>query len=116
MMNRELNLGFRNEFDEQIDVAHANACLAATAICLALALWTLQATPFLIPYRDVLIARYGVVIAVWASLFYVNVFAACYLIGRTLFLKDTGDKLAHLEKQLRSRVTISSDLSARLED
>ena len=94
----------------------ANACLAATAICLALALWTLQATPFLIPYRDVLIARYGVVIAVWASLLYVNVFAACYLIGRTLFLKDTGDKLAHLEKQLHSRVTISSDLSARLED
>jgi hypothetical protein len=46
----------------------------------------------------------------------VNLFAACYAMGRALFLKDTGEKLAHLEKQLRSGATISHELTRRLED
>jgi len=33
-----------------------------------------------------------------------------------LFLKDTGEKLAHLEKQLRSGGTISEELSRRLKE
>ena len=37
-----------------------------------------------------------------------------YLTGRALFLKDTGRKLAHVEKQLRTGDTIVRDLSERL--
>jgi hypothetical protein len=39
---------------------------------------------------------------------------AFYAIGRTLFLKDTGDKLAHLEKQIRSGHSLADDLTHRL--
>jgi hypothetical protein len=44
----------------------------------------------------------------------VNLFALCYLVSRTLFLKDTGRKLAHVEKQLRTGQPIVRDLSERL--
>lgn len=94
----------------------ANALVAATAIFMAAVFWLLQACRYLIPYRDVLVQRYGTVLLVWSGIVYLNLYAACYVLGRTLFLKDTGQKLAHLEKQLRSRVTISADLSRRLEE
>ncbi len=94
----------------------ANALFAATAIFMAGAFWILQSCAFLIPYRDVLVHRYGTVILAWSVIGFVNLFAGCYVVTRTLFLKDTGQKLAHLEKQLRSRVTISEELSRRLEE
>jgi hypothetical protein len=94
----------------------ANALVAAIAIFVALAFWLLQTCAFLIPFRAVLIRDYGMVIATWAAVLFANLFAACYAVGRALFLKDTGEKLAHLEKQLRSGATISHELSRRLED
>ena len=45
--------------------------------------------------------KYGGTIASFVAVLFLNSFAACYLIGRKVFLKDTGRKLAHLEKQLR---------------
>jgi hypothetical protein len=93
-----------------------NALVAASAIFVAFAFWLLQTCAFLIPFRAVLIRDYGTVIATWAALLFVNLFAGCYAMGRALFLKDTGDKLAHLEKQLRSGATISHELSQRLEE
>ena len=35
---------------------------------------------------------------------------------RKLFLKDTGRKLAHVEKQVRSGSSISEELSRRLKE
>ena len=46
--------------------------------------------------------------------FFLNLFALCYLAGRGLFLRDTGRKLAHVERQLRTTDTIVRDLSERL--
>jgi hypothetical protein len=39
-----------------------------------------------------------------------------YLFARKLFLKDTGRKLAHVEKQVRTSDTVSPDLSDRIEE
>jgi hypothetical protein len=89
----------------------ANALLAATVICLALLFGLMQACPFLSPYRTVLLHAYGATLAVWAGLFFVNVFAACYAFARTVFLKETGLKLAHLDKQLRTGDSISDELA-----
>jgi hypothetical protein len=44
----------------------------------------------------------------------VNLFAFFYAVNRRLFLKDTGRKLAHVEKQLLTPDTIVRDLSDRL--
>ena len=43
-----------------------------------------------------------------------GLFALFYAISRRLFLKDTGRKLAHVDRQLRTADTIAQDLSERL--
>jgi hypothetical protein len=93
-----------------------NAFLAATAILLAIAFYLMQECQFLIPYRPLLWAKYSGVIALFAAALFVNLFAAFYLIGRKLFLQDTGRKLAHLEKQLRTGASISEELTHRLSE
>jgi hypothetical protein len=93
-----------------------NALLASTAIFLGVGFWLMQECQFLIPYRRLLFLKYGLALASFAVVLFLNLFAACYLIGRKLFLKDTGRKLAHLEKQLRSGTSFSEELSRRLGD
>jgi hypothetical protein len=61
-----------------------------------------------------LIEKYGVDMALFAVAVFLNVFAGFYAVGRKLFLKDTGRKLAHIEKQLRTGDSISDELTARL--
>ena len=72
----------------------ANALFATTVVFLALGFYLLDQCRFLIPYRDLLVGFFAP--------------------GRRFFLKDTGSKLAHLERQLRSRQSISEELSRRI--
>ena len=53
--------------------------------------------------------------ALFAGVLFVNLFTMIYMLCRKLFLKDTGRKLAHLEKELRSG-SISEELSRRLRE
>ena len=73
-----------------------NALLMTTAVFMALGFFLMDQCRFLIPYRQLLWSRYGENIAVFALVLFINLFAAFYAIGRKLFLKDTGRKLAHL--------------------
>jgi len=93
-----------------------NALFATTILCMALGLYLLQECRFLIPYRDLLLGQYAVPIGLFALALFVNLFAAMYLACRKLFLKDTGQKLAHVEKQLRTGGSISEELSHRLNE
>jgi hypothetical protein len=93
-----------------------NTVCATTVFFLALALYLMQECRFLIPYRHVIFVKYGGILAAFAAALFVNIFAAVYLIARKLFLKDTGRKLAHLEKQLRTGESISEELSERLKE
>ena len=92
----------------------AKSLLSATVVCLGLFFWVLSECHFLIPYRDLIVFRYGWTVAAYFSCLFLNVVAISYLIGRTLFLKDTGRKLAHLERQVRTGSSISDELSERL--
>jgi hypothetical protein len=74
-------------------------------------IFLLQECRFLIPYRHVLFVAYGRVLAGFAAALFINLFAIVYTVSRLLFLKDTGRKLAHMEKQLRTGETISEELS-----
>jgi len=94
----------------------ANALLAASAVFVALAFWLMQECTFLLAYRDVLYRRYGTIIGVWSGIFFANLFAGFYAAGRALFLKDTGQKLAHLEKQIRTGASVSEDLARLIAD
>ena len=92
-----------------------NAFFITTILLLGLGLYLLGECRFLVPYRRVLLEHYGPTIALFAAALFANCFAAVYLIGTKLFLKGTGQKLSHLEKQLRAG-HLSEELSRRLEE
>jgi len=94
----------------------ANAVLASTVISLAMLFGLMQTCTFLVPYRAVLWHAYGPTLAAWAGVAFLNLFAACYAVARVLFLKDTGEKLAHLERQVRSGDSLSRELASRLQE
>jgi hypothetical protein len=80
----------------------ANALLLTIAILLAYGFWLMGELKFLVPYRSILFHQYGTVILAWIAVLFVNVFAAVYAIQRKFFLKDTGRKLLHVDKQVTS--------------
>ena len=47
---------------------------------------------------------------------FVNLFALFYGLARLIFLKDTGVKLHHLDRQLTTRDTVLADLTRRIEE
>jgi len=78
----------------------ANSLLLTVVLLLVLGFWLMDQLRFLIPYKFVLYHRYGTVILAWAAVLFLNVFAAVYALHRKFFLKDTGQKLSHLDKQV----------------
>lgn len=91
-----------------------------TALAIALVLYVaiagvlLRECAFLMPFRVIIWEQCGEIL-LWFSLALVlNLFAGIYAVLRKLALKDTGDKLSHLEKQLRGRTSISDELTERI--
>jgi hypothetical protein len=79
----------------------ANALFIAVALLLALGFWLMGELKFFIPYKSVLLHEYGRTILIYVAVLFVNLFAAMLALIRKFFLKDTGRKLFHLDKQLR---------------
>ncbi len=86
----------------------ASAALIATVFEVALAYYFMDQFTFLIPYRIFMFQRYGFGIAIYAVLLWVNLFACAFLLMKKFLLKDTGQKLLHMDKQIRAG---HSDLS-----
>ena len=81
---------------------------------LVLAGTLLKECAFLSPLRREIWETYQGQIAWFSGLFLVNLGATVYLLLRYFALKDTGAKLAHVEKQLRGKATISKELTERI--
>ena len=94
----------------------STALFAATVCLLAALLYVLQECTFLVPYRQLIWLKYAEAIAVFAAALLVNLFNLFYLLLGKVFLKDTGQKLAHFEKDLRSGGAISEELARRLKE
>jgi hypothetical protein len=92
----------------------ANSAALAAIVVLVLVFVAADELRFLAPYRSLIVDRYLTALAAAVAVAYANVFACTYVLTRHLFLKDTGRKLAHLEKQLRADDSIVRDLSDRL--
>ncbi len=92
-----------------------SALFATAVLMFALALFLMGDCQFLIPYRALIVQEYGVPILFFIAALFMNLFSAVHLACRTLFLKDTGRKLAHLEKQLRTG-GVSKELAGRREE
>lgn len=92
----------------------ANSAFIAAMILLVALFATVEQVTFLAPYKHLLVDRYWGWLLGFVGVLYLNLFAGCYLLSRRLFLKETGRKLAHLERQLQSGDSIVRDLSERL--
>jgi hypothetical protein len=80
----------------------ANALLASTGLTLALFFFLGNELRFLIPYRFLLIHEYGMAILIFIAVLFVNLTGAIFTFGRRFFLKDTGRKLAHFDRELNA--------------
>ena len=78
----------------------ANVVLITITILLALTFWLMGELKFFVPYKLVLWHAYATPILAYVAILSVNVFAAAFVFIRKFFLKDTGRKLSHLDKQL----------------
>ena len=78
----------------------ANALFLTIALLLALGFWLMGELEFFAPYKSVLLHAYGQTILVYVAVLFVNLFAGILALIRKFFLKDTGRKLSHLDKQL----------------
>jgi hypothetical protein len=76
----------------------ANALILTIAIVLGLGFWFMQRLTYFISYKSVLF--YGTPILIYCAVLFINVFALAFALNRKFFLKDTGRKLSHLDKQL----------------
>lgn len=77
----------------------ATALLFTVALVLGIAFYLMGELKFLIPYKTVLLNQYGGVVLSYFGALFANLFAATYALNRKFFLKDTGKKLSHLDKQ-----------------
>jgi len=78
----------------------ANALMLTIAIVLGLGFWFMQRLTYFISYKSVLFRFYGTPILIYCAVLFINVFALAFALNRKFFLKDTGRKLSHLDKQL----------------
>jgi hypothetical protein len=76
----------------------------------------LKECAFLSPLRKTIWESYQRPVVWFSVLLFINLCATVYLVLRKVALKDTGDKLAHLEKQLRGQSTVSRELTERILD
>ena len=92
----------------------ANSAFLAAMILLLVLFVVMGQLEFLARYRHLIFGRYLWVIVGALVLLFVNLFGVFYLAARGLFLKETGRKLAHVERLLQTPDTVVRDLSERL--
>lgn len=80
----------------------ANALLITIAVLLGIAFYLMGELRFFIPFKFVIWRAYSAYLLTYCGLLFANVFAAVFALNRKFFLKDTGRKLAHLDKQFNA--------------
>ena len=77
----------------------ANALLFTIVTLLAYGFWLLDQLKFMARYKSALLHAYGDIIIIFAAVLAVNLFGLTLALGRRFFLKNTGRKLSHLDRQ-----------------
>ena len=91
-----------------------NAAFLAALTVFLVAGWLAAELTFLVPYKALLFQRHGLLIGVAAGLLFLNLLVIYHGIGRWLFLRDTGRKLLHVDRQLTSPDAALEDLRQHL--
>ena len=77
----------------------ANALLFTIVMLLGYGFWLLDQLKFMARYKAALYHAYGPTILIFLAVLFANLFGAALAVGRRFFLKNTGRKLSHLDKQ-----------------
>ena len=91
----------------------ANTAFLAVITVFLLAGWLAGELSFLVPYRAALFSRHGGLIAGVVLVLFFNLSAVYYHLARWLFLRDTGSKLLHLDRQLGTADAAIKDIGAQ---
>ena len=92
----------------------ANAAFLAALSVFLFAGWLAGELRFLAPYKTVLFHEHAALIG-WAALtLFLNLTATYYSVARWLFLRDTGRKLLHIDRQLATDDAVLDDLRSYL--
>jgi len=92
----------------------ANTAFLAVLTVFLLVGWLAGELRFLARYRAALFDLYGTVIVGAVVLVFVNLSALYYALARWLFLRDTGRKLTHVDRQLIASEGVHEDLPPQL--
>lgn len=77
----------------------ANALLFTILFLLGYGLWLLDQLKFMAPYKAVVFRACGPTLLIFVAALSLNLFGFALALGRRFFLKNTGRKLSHLDKQ-----------------
>lgn len=92
----------------------ANTAFLAALTVFLVAAWLAGELAFLAPHKRLLFRAHGWFITGATLLLFFNLCAIYYVLARWLFLRDTGRKLGHLDRQLTTSDTVLEDLGDRL--
>jgi hypothetical protein len=93
----------------------ANTAFLAALTLFLVAAWLAGELSFLARYKVTLFRQHGFHLAMAALLLFFNLFGVYYAAARWLFLRDTGRKLQHLDRQLGTPDAALDDLGVRPE-
>jgi hypothetical protein len=93
----------------------ANAAFLAALTVFLSAGWLAGELRFLAPYKTVLFREHAALIGGAALILFLNLTATYYSVARWLFLRDTGRKLLHLDRQLATDDAVLDDLRSYLQ-
>ena len=92
----------------------ANTAFLAALTFFLLAAWLAGELSFLAPYKAALFRLHGTFIVSTALIVFLNLCAVFYALARWLFLRDTGRKLTHVDRQLIGSEGVHEDLPPQL--
>jgi len=92
----------------------ANTAFLAVLTLFLVVAWLAGELSFLTPYKMALFRLHGLFLAEAALLVFFNLCAAYYALARWFFLRDTGRKLTHMDRQLIASEGVHEDVPPEL--
>lgn len=91
--------------------------LVAFTLFVAVAIILLDRLKFLVPFKQHLFHNYGTNVGLFTLLLFLNLFAVFFTFFRRYRLKQTGQKLIHLDKQVKTgQSALSREIAEKYEE
>jgi hypothetical protein len=92
----------------------ANAAFLSALTVFLLVGWIAGELRFLAPYKALLFREHATLIGGVVLLLFLNLTATFYSVARWFFMRDTGRKLLHIDRQLATDDAVIEDLRSYL--